>query len=65
MKSKRFMRLGTGSNKTHVSAPTGPGWATVGDSHEVPFYRVNALSTDGFIEGGSKRNEGGEDAFPR
>lgn len=39
-------------NKTYISSS--PAELVVGnDSHEVPFYRVNALSSDGFIGEGS------------
>lgn len=39
-------------NKTYIF-PSPGGLAIGNDSHEVPFYRVNALSSDGFIGEGS------------
>lgn len=47
------------SNKTYISSFTA-GLATGSDSHEVPFYRVNAPSSDGFIGEGSNGTRGKE-----
>jgi len=64
-KSKRFTRLDTRTNLTRRTFPfPDPGLAVGSDSHEVPFYRVNALSSDGFIGEGSNGTRGIEnDAF--
>lgn len=45
------------SNKTYISSFTA-GLAAGSDSHEVPFYRVNAPSLDDFIEEGSNGTRG-------
>jgi len=60
-KSKRFTRLDTRTDLTRRTFPfPDPGLAVGSDSHEVPFYRVNALSSDGFIGEGSNGTRGRE-----